>query len=133
MKLKYSNSKLTVFWDSSKCIKAGRCDGQLPQVFDPDSRPWVKINAADPESIKRVIDSCPSGALSYQVPGEKKAKTIIKIMKDGPYKVSGECRLMKENGDILETDDVFALCRCGGSKKMPICDGTHAVIGFRDK
>lgn len=133
MKCKYSNSKLTVIWDSAKCIKAGRCDGQLPKVFDPDSRPWVKINAADPETIMRVIDSCPSGALSYQIPGAKKSKTTIKTMKDGPYKVTGECRLVKEDGENLEAEDAFALCRCGASKNMPFCDGTHVRIGFHDK
>jgi len=133
MKCHYSNKKLTVTWDTSKCIRSGRCDGQLPQVFDPNSRPWVKIDAADPEKIMRVIDSCPSGALSYKIPGEKAKTPTIKIMKDGPYKVNGECRLIKENGDNLEADDPFALCRCGASKKMPTCDGSHVNIGFHDK
>ena len=133
MKCHYSNKKLTVTWDTSKCIRSGRCDGQLPQVFDPNSRPWVKIDAADPEKIMRVIDSCPSGALSYKIPGEKAKAVTIKIMKDGPYKVTGECRLIRENGDNLEADEAFALCRCGASKKMPFCDGTHVSIGFQDK
>jgi len=67
MKRTYSNGKITVFWDSDKCIKSGMCDGQLPQVFDVNKRPWVNLDAADVEEIKRVIDTCPSGALSYVV------------------------------------------------------------------
>ena len=133
MKLQYSNSKLTVFWDSGKCIKAGRCDGKLPQVFNVYKRPWVNIDAADAETIMRVIDTCPSGALSYEIPGKKSKTVTIKVMKDGPYKVTGECRLINENGDNLEADGAFALCRCGASKKMPVCDGTHITIVFRDK
>jgi len=133
MKLKYSNSKIIVTWDSGKCIKAGRCDGQLPQVFNVHKRPWVNIDGADAETIMRVIDSCPSGALSYEIPGKKSKTVTIKVMKDGPYKVTGECRLIKENGDKLEADEAFALCRCGASKKMPFCDGTHVNIGFQDK
>jgi uncharacterized Fe-S cluster protein YjdI len=133
MKLQYSNSKIIVTWDSGKCVKAGRCDGQLPQVFNVHKRPWVDINAADAETIMRVIDSCPSGALSYEIPGKKSKSVTIKIMKDGPYKVTGECRLMKEDGDNVEADEPFALCRCGASKKIPFCDGSHVSIGFQDK
>ena len=65
MKRTYSNDKITVLWDSDKCIKSGMCDGQLPQVFDVNKRPWVNLDAADVEEIKLVIDTCPSGALSY--------------------------------------------------------------------
>lgn len=134
MELLHSNSKITVIWDSGKCIRSGKCDGQLPQVFNPHKRPWINLDGAPTEVIMRVIDSCPSGALSYRLPGEKKSKTAtINIIKDGPYKVSGECLLIKEGGDKLETGHVFALCRCGTSKKMPFCDGSHVNIGFRDK
>jgi len=39
-----------------------------------------------------------------------------------------------ENGPNLVIKDgsvVFALCRCGGSNTKPICNGTHAKIGFK--
>ena len=39
-----------------------------------------------------------------------------------------------ENGPnlILLDGKVFtALCRCGGSKNKPYCDGTHAKINFK--
>lgn len=134
MELLHSNSKITVIWDSGKCIKAGKCDRQLPQVFNPYKRPWINLDGAPTEDIMRVIDTCPSGALSYRLPGEKKSKTAtIKIVKDGPYKISGECSLVTEGGDSLETGNVFALCRCGTSRKMPFCDGSHFGIGFQDK
>ena len=133
MKREYSNDKLTIFWDSSKCIRSGNCDRLLPEVFDINKRPWVNINAADAEDIKRAIDTCPTGALSYSVPGESKSDTVaIKVQPDGPYKVEGKSELIGTDGELIETGNVFALCRCGQSNKMPFCDGSHYRSGFKD-
>ena len=71
-------------------------------------------------------------------------KGKIKILKDGPYLVSGSIPLTKEtivtgkDGDPLKWERVgeypvqetYALCRCGQSKNKPYCDGTHTKIGF---
>lgn len=74
-------------------------------------------------------------------------KKDVKIMitKDGPYIVSGKLPIDKQiigigkegepekwiQGEkITPTDGSCALCRCGGSKDKPFCDGTHGRIGF---
>ena len=133
MKREYSNDNLTIFWDSNKCIRSGNCDRQLPEVFDINKRPWVNINAADTEDIKHVIDTCPTGALSYSVPGKPEVENVtIKVQRDGPYKVEGKCELFGIDGKVIEAGDVFALCRCGQSSKMPFCDGSHYRSGFKD-
>lgn len=63
----------------------------------------------------------------------------IKITKNGPYLVSGSLPLEKEiiipddKGDPIEWKkgekfpglETYALCRCGGSKNKPFCDGAH--------
>lgn len=67
MKRVYSNDKITVYWDSDKCMHSGRCMGQLPHVFNMAKRPWVNIESADPKEIKRAIDNCPSGALTCKL------------------------------------------------------------------
>ena len=125
MKRQYKNDDITVFWDSDKCIFAGICDGQLPQVFNPIKRPWVNLDGADAETIKRVIDQCPTGALSYEVPGKKPDTVTIKVIKNGPYKITGKCQLLDSTGKVLDAGNAFALCGCGASKKMPFCDGSH--------
>ncbi len=63
---RYSRPGLTVIWQSALCNHNGNCTRSLPEVFDVDKRPWVDIKGAEISEIKRVIDECPTGALSYQ-------------------------------------------------------------------
>ena len=74
----------------------------------------------------------------------EKNKPKVTISKNGPYLVSGNLPLEKE---IIVSDDEgnsvdwkkgkkypdkenYSLCRCGHSKNMPYCDGTHLKISF---
>jgi CDGSH-type Zn-finger protein len=68
----------------------------------------------------------------------------ILVVPDGPYLVYGGVPLVRkrkitsEAGDSvswqltehIETEDVYALCRCGRSQAKPFCDGSHARFGF---
>jgi uncharacterized Fe-S cluster protein YjdI len=63
----YENDRIRVIWTPDKCTHSGNCVRGLHKVFDAQRRPWVDIDAADVEDIKRVIDTCPSGALSYEL------------------------------------------------------------------
>lgn len=66
----------------------------------------------------------------------------IKILKNGPYIVSGNIKLSEKiitskgkgyewkEGRKLPQSEQYALCRCGKSKNGPFCDGTHEKIGF---
>lgn len=62
---KYSNDEITVVWEPEKCIHSAICFNGLPQVFDPNKRPWVNIKGADTENITDQVKACPSGALTY--------------------------------------------------------------------
>jgi len=73
---------------------------------------------------------------------EKKMK--IKIVKNGPYIVSGGVPLFEETiitdeaghtKDLsvekeLPSNETYTLCRCGDSRDKPFCDGTHNDTGF---
>lgn len=74
---------------------------------------------------------------------DKKLKDYkIKIMKDGPYLVSGSVPLSEklivavgkineyQQGREFPLAEEYALCRCGHSKNAPYCDGSHVKIGF---
>jgi CDGSH-type Zn-finger protein len=54
----------------------------------------------------------------------------IQAMTDGPYLVTNARGLVNWLGEPLPVRPQLALCRCGGSKIKPLCDGTHAAIGF---
>ena len=62
----YSNEKIAVRYDEKICIHAGKRVRELPQVFDVEKNPWINVNAAEVDAIKRTIAQCPSGALSYE-------------------------------------------------------------------
>ncbi len=132
----YSTDKIVIHWNPDKCMHAGECVRGLPQVFNRDRRPWVNIKGADSEEIMKVIDKCPSGALSYEMVKKADESEIaaaqIKALKNGPLLVEGNCMLIDATGKEVAVDNRFALCRCGGSKNKPFCDGTHIKIGFDD-
>ncbi len=70
------------------------------------------------------------------------AEAKIKIIKNGPYLVSGNVKLTQAITELvgknreylpgaqLPQAQQYALCRCGQSKNMPFCDGSHTQIGF---
>lgn len=129
----YSNDDITVCWDPDKCIHSRNCVKGLPQVFDRSLRPWINMQGATSEEIMKTIDKCPSGALSYKKIGTDRGHSAkIKVIKNGPLLVEGECALVDREGVQVKSCGPFALCRCGGSKNKPFCDGAHTKIGFDD-
>jgi uncharacterized Fe-S cluster protein YjdI len=64
---KYSNGEVTVIWQPAKCIHSTICFNGLPEVFDPQKRPWVNIEGATTKQIIDQVKECPSGALTYQI------------------------------------------------------------------
>jgi CDGSH-type Zn-finger protein len=53
----------------------------------------------------------------------------IQVRNNGPYLVSG-VKVYDQDGNLVETPESFAMCRCGQSSKKPFCDGTHRACGF---
>jgi CDGSH-type Zn-finger protein len=53
----------------------------------------------------------------------------IQVRNNGPYLVTG-VKVYDQNGNLVETPESFAMCRCGQSSKKPFCDGTHRACGF---
>jgi CDGSH-type Zn-finger protein len=63
----------------------------------------------------------------------KAVKTGIQIVPNGPILINGPVEIVDQKGAKIIKNDMFALCRCGGSHNKPYCDGTHNYIGFKDE
>jgi CDGSH-type Zn-finger protein len=75
---------------------------------------------------------------------DTKKNQKVKVNKNGPYTISGNLPLSKENiildekGDPLSwtpgktypNQKSYDLCRCGQSKHKPYCDRTHSYVNF---
>ena len=57
-------------------------------------------------------------------------KPGITVEKDRPYHVRG-LQLVAGDGEAYDSRERQALCRCGGSRNKPFCDGTHWYMGFK--
>jgi uncharacterized Fe-S cluster protein YjdI len=62
----YQAGDVTVLWQADKCIHSANCVRNLPNVFQPKEKPWIKIDQANTEDIVSVVEHCPSGALSIK-------------------------------------------------------------------
>ena len=55
----------------------------------------------------------------------------LSCTKNGPIVVRGEVDIEDANGHHTKTTNmVHHLCRCGGSRVAPFCDGSHENIAF---
>ena len=152
----YTNGEITVFWIPSKCIHATTCFRELIEVSNPGRRPWVNMEGSPTRRISEVVNKCPTQALIWKYNkdlspeeldaqwqgsrDEETPRTLsgpsklakIRIMKDGPIVVEGQYSVIGTGDQELKPTVMTSFCRCGASRSMPYCDGTHRKIGFTD-
>ena len=132
----YAGENVTIHDNRGICAHAGRCTDGLPAVFRLKQEPWIDPGQASAEEIIETIRKCPSGALSYSVGGVERrdgdAEPAIMIAPNGPYVVTGGPDLLDTTRAEGASTERFTLCRCGGSKNKPFCDGSHWHNKFTD-
>jgi uncharacterized Fe-S cluster protein YjdI len=131
----YANDRIEVHWEPKLCIHIRSCVHRLPSVFDAQKRPWIDVDAADPDEIAATVLTCPTGALHFRRldGGEQEeavGPTTIEPRPNGPLFVRGPMRIVDADGMLIREDTRLALCRCGASENKPFCDGSHRRIGF---
>ncbi len=135
--LRYSGAKAAISYDVKRCVHAAECVHGLPAVFDPNRKPWIEPDRAEPEKLLDAVMSCPTGALHLeQSDGEHAESTppenTATIEPNGPIYVRGDVEIVTRQGEVLLKDTRVALCRCGSSENKPLCDGQHAHVKFQD-
>lgn len=126
----YRGRGITIHDNRSICAHAGHCTDGLAAVFKYGAEPWIDPDGAPAAATAEVIHRCPSGALSYQGAQPQQGDPAIVVTKDGPYAVK-RAELVGARWAEGASPDRYTLCRCGGSKNKPFCDGTHWSIGFK--
>ncbi len=132
----YPGDGVTIHDNRGVCAHAGYCTDGLPAVFRLRQEPFVDAGGAGTEEILATVSKCPSGALAAEVaggePGAPEREPAIFIAPDGPYVVTGGPELADTAFGEGASTEQFTLCRCGGSKNKPFCDGAHWDNGFTD-
>lgn len=133
----YRADGVIVRYDVQRCIHAAECVRGLPGVFDPKSKPWIRLEQASPARIADVVARCPSGALTAELDDGRcyeptPAIAELTVCEDGPLYLRGQIELVGPDGQTIAHETRVALCRCGASANKPYCDNTHQSIGFFD-
>ncbi len=133
----YTNGEITVVWKPGMCIHSEKCFHGLPNVFNPNNRPWINAKGSDTDTIKAQIDQCPSGALSYQTNAGNEenisdagGNCLVEMAPNGPLLVRGALIIKDKDGNETASDKMTAFCRCGASSNKPYCDGSHKKVNF---
>ncbi|WP_299519907.1 (4Fe-4S)-binding protein [Winogradskyella sp.] len=132
----YSNGEVTVVWEAEKCIHSAMCVNGLPNVFQPNERPWINVDAASTNELINTIKKCPSGALSYYMTNSddqtsQSLETKVEVLENGPLLVYGTLKVTHKDGFEETKNRTTAFCRCGASENKPYCDGAHVKQDFR--
>lgn len=131
----YNGDGITVTYDVKRCIHAAKCVDGLPSVFNPERKPWIDADNATGDKIADVIETCPSGALQYEMKQSNRVEKApshnrISLQKDGPVYIFGDIEVQDHEGTTILEDTRFAFCRCGASGNKPACDNSHETVDF---
>jgi len=133
----YQAGSITIHDNRSICAHAGHCTDGLAAVFKYGSEPWIDPSGGSVEAITETIHRCPSGALRYTLDGaeggDQARVPAIAVTRDGPYAVTGGVQVLEQSWAQGASTEHYTLCRCGGSRNKPFCDGSHWSIGFKDE
>ncbi|MCZ6529484.1 MAG: CDGSH iron-sulfur domain-containing protein [Chloroflexi bacterium] len=96
-----------------------RCGASANKPFCDNSHLRIEFQDAGGLSANRVVA------------GEQESLTVTPL-RNGPLLLRGSFELLSADRHTNYQGTKAELCRCGGSRNKPFCDGTHRRIGFTD-
>ncbi len=128
----WEGDTLRTFFNKTTCMHVFYCK----PLNDLRARELAGDAAAADEIIK-VVGTCPSGALSYELktdrqpPAAPAPEVAIDIVEGGEVRLQAAFEINHPLNE-RQSSDKATLCRCGASKNKPWCDGRHrGRKGFR--
>jgi CDGSH-type Zn-finger protein/uncharacterized Fe-S cluster protein YjdI len=126
----YRGKEIVIRFDGNKCIHSRNCVLGQPDVFVAGGKPWIKPDGSSAENIAALVQTCPSGALTYErldggQPEQAPGVNALRVRENGPLAFHAEMVVGGQPAGYRAT-----LCRCGASKTKPLCDSSHTAIGF---
>ena len=52
----------------------------------------------------------------------------VTLRPHGPLVIAGDFEVTDEEGKVMERKSQMSFCRCGHSKNLPYCDGSHKAF-----
>jgi uncharacterized Fe-S cluster protein YjdI/CDGSH-type Zn-finger protein len=135
--IRYAGEKIIVKFHVDRCTHVAECLMGLPDVFNTHKRPWIMPDEAQPDEVAEIVCRCPTGALHFQRkdggPEESpaQANTLV-IEENGPIYAKGDIEVLSPEGGVILRDTRLAICRCGASKHMPLCDNRHSLVDYEN-
>jgi CDGSH-type Zn-finger protein len=120
--------------DRSICSHAGFCATKATNAWKLAAR--KDLDTAGESQLVAMGQRCPSGALTVRIAHgllEPSLPVEIALVPDGPLWVTGGVEVERSDRETLEVRNRMTLCRCGASKNKPLCDGSHADVGFEHR
>ncbi len=119
--------------DRSICIHTGFCATKQTNAWKLAKS---ELDASGKTQLVAMAHQCPSGAISVLVDGDEVEPELpveVVVVPDGPLWVTGGVEVVRSDGTPLEVRNRATVCRCGASDSKPLCDGSHAKVGFTSR
>jgi len=100
----YAGDGFEVTYDPAVCAHSGECARGLPEVFDPEAKPWIRPERAPAARLAEVVARCPSGALRFvakAAAAAAPARSTVSLKPNGPLLLSGDFEIRAPDGTVL--------------------------------